>query len=508
MGNYLYDSYEARMKVTNDYINDWNFYTKLKENFISPKKVAIFVQIIFVTFKCPPYHTKFLQIFYNNLFILETYFEIVEELFDDLVKNKLSFPESFHNFNGKLHKIKNDNKIDISKFNHGLVKPKNEALKYFFTYVNFHKSQFDKIKEEIQKINEEVSKFPQMIDNETIKKIEKNNDKGTLIYIGQMSNDLAEGKGILTMKNNSDEFVYMGEFQNDKLNGYGIFKKNDMQIEGIFKDGNMNGLMCIYYADRKEFSEYSNDLRNGRSITFNKNGNILTFVYENDIQKETMSVYLKSSDKLFTGKKINNNLYEGIIYSKEDGSVDVGNFNKNFSLQGIGYAYDRFNGYYAEFNEGKIKPSIGCVCRDNGKIYIGNLNEEGFLNDENGLQLYYTNDNYKSDLYFGSFVDGERKGYGEYYWAHGDYEKAFNPEIWGVRYFINHEVYVEGKLVGGFPEGPGFLQYKDEKYRGIYDLNDNRCLFLEENGKAYRINIVNDARINIAEAEQHNVIQN
>ena len=32
MGNYLYDDYEAKMKVTNDVINDLNFYNKLKEN--------------------------------------------------------------------------------------------------------------------------------------------------------------------------------------------------------------------------------------------------------------------------------------------------------------------------------------------------------------------------------------------------------------------------------------------------------------------------------------------
>ena len=106
MGNYLYDSYEARMKVSNDYINDWNFYTKLNTNFVSPLKIAKFVQIIFITFKCPPYHTKFLQIFYNNLNLLERdeNFHIVNELSDDL-NNKLGFPESFNNFNIKLNAI-------------------------------------------------------------------------------------------------------------------------------------------------------------------------------------------------------------------------------------------------------------------------------------------------------------------------------------------------------------------------------------------------------------------
>ena len=66
MGNYLYDDYEAKMKVTNDVINDLNFYNKLKENYVSPKKIFTFIQVIFCTFKCPPYHTKFVQLFYNN----------------------------------------------------------------------------------------------------------------------------------------------------------------------------------------------------------------------------------------------------------------------------------------------------------------------------------------------------------------------------------------------------------------------------------------------------------
>ena len=43
MGNYLYDDYEAKMKVTNDVINDLNFYNKLKENYVSPKKMFTFI---------------------------------------------------------------------------------------------------------------------------------------------------------------------------------------------------------------------------------------------------------------------------------------------------------------------------------------------------------------------------------------------------------------------------------------------------------------------------------
>ena len=133
MGNYLYDDYEAKMKVTNDLINDKNFYNKLRQNFVSPKKIFTFVQIIFATFKCPPYHTKFLQIFYNNLNILERdeYFKIVEGLYEDLSEKGLTFYESYNNFNEKLCGIKDMNK-DESVFNYGLVRPKKDALDYFF----------------------------------------------------------------------------------------------------------------------------------------------------------------------------------------------------------------------------------------------------------------------------------------------------------------------------------------------------------------------------------------
>ena len=137
MGNYLYDDYEAKMKVTNDIINDWNFFTKLKQNFVSPFKIFTFIQIIFISNKSPPFHIKFLQIFYNNLNILEREenFGIVIELHKDLL-NKLSFHEAYNNFNVKLCDIKS--KIpDRSIYNYGLVKPKKIALEHFFLYVNF-----------------------------------------------------------------------------------------------------------------------------------------------------------------------------------------------------------------------------------------------------------------------------------------------------------------------------------------------------------------------------------
>ncbi len=512
MGNYLYDSYEARMKVSNDYINDWNFYTKLRKNFVSPLKIAQFVEILFITFKCPPYHTKFLQIFYNNLNILERdehFPYLVQALYEDL-NNKLSFPESFNKFNTKLNEIKNQYR-DKSIFNHGLVKTKEDALKYFFTYVNFHRKEFEKIKEEIKKVTEEILKYPEMNDDSNIKTIEREENEVKIIYIGQICNDLMEGKGMIKTINKSDNKIIsitIGEFKNNYLNGFGIIKTEEEQIEGIFKDGKRNGKMCIYNDSSIKYSEYKNGLKNGRTIIFKTDGTIITYVYENDIEKDITSMYVKRIDNFFTGKKKENDCYEGVLYGSDIGFIQVGTFNSDFKLHGEGYMYFDGNGIYSTFNNGDLTDQPGFICENDGKIYIGKINNNGKLNDENGTLFYYTNDNYKSDLYIGSFINGEMIGYGEYYWGHGDYEKAINPEIWGVRYFHSSDTFAEGKLVGGFPTGPGFLTYKNQKYAGVYDLNDKRDIFLEVNGKAYKYNIGNTARNNEANAKQYQVEEN
>ena len=222
MGNYLYDDYEAKKKVTSDVINDWNFYTKMISNFISPKKIYMFVKIIFITIKSPAYHTKFLQTFFNNLNILEREenFEIVEDLYNDLMA-KLSFHESYNNYNEKLCDIKK--KIpDRSIFNHSLVKPKKEALKEFFLYVNFHRNEFEQLKRQIKLIIKEIESYPELVENdETIKKeeYEKTEENTLITYIGQMKDGIKEGKGIIDKKNRSTGDVletYMGEFKNDK----------------------------------------------------------------------------------------------------------------------------------------------------------------------------------------------------------------------------------------------------------------------------------------------------
>ena len=513
MGNYLYDSYEAKMKVTNDEINDWTFYTKLKENFVSPKKVFKFVEIIFITFKSPPYHLKFLQSFYNNLHLLERdeYFHILEELNEDL--KALTFHESFNNYHNKLCEIK-ANTPDRSIFNNGLVKPKKKALEDFFLYINYHRNEFEKMKSQLKVIVNEIKKYPEYLESDkNLKKIEyEDNFKNEIVNVTEINNE-KEGRKMIIKKKKSDNkilYAFYGEFKNDKINGLGLVKIEDAQIEGNFIENNLDGKVCCYNKDNIEYIEYKNGEKNGRYIKLLQNGNIYSSSFENDKEANKFSIYLKENNQFFTGNRNEYDTFNGIYYKTEEDFVAVGNFNKNFQMIGEGYYYSDNSGYYYTFDNGEIVPSLAYMNKSDGELYFGYCNQYGDMHGEKVLLLYYTNDEYKSDLFYGSYINGNREGYGEYYWGDGDYEKAFFPNGWGIRYAQSRDYFIEGILKKGFADGPGFLTYKGKKYGGIFDLQKvkDTDLFISNDGKAFRIYISHSGRNNAAEGQQFKVEQN
>ena len=517
MGNYLYDDYEAKMKVTNDIINDWTFFTKLKHNFVSPKKIFKFVEIIFMSNQSPPYHTKFLQIFYNNLNILERdeYFPIVEQLHEDLSKH-LTFHESYNNFNVKLCDIKAKNP-DRSIFNYGLVKPRKEALEHFFLYVNYHRNEFENLKYRIKNITKEIEIYPEKIGiDDKIKTLEYEEngreDEILVNYIGELKDNIKEGKGILTKKIKSSGeiiFKYIGEFKDNKKNGLGVMIIGKTQIEGNFLNDKPDGKVAFYKEKGLEIFEMEDGIENGRKIFFSKDGDIMTTVFKNGNPLNQFSAYLKKYELFFTGKKNDDGFFEGIIYEEGEGNVKVGTFNTDYRLTGEGYKYINNSALYCTYDNGYIIPSLSYKIISNGYLYKGYCNEQGDMHGTNIMNLIYSNENYKGDLFIGNYENGIRKGYGEYYWGDGDYEKKINPEGWGVRYFSKSDCYMEGFLIDiGFAKGEGYLTYDNKQYYGKYLLNDERCLFLSNNGKSLRFNISNTPRFNEATIKQFKVEEN
>jgi hypothetical protein len=287
-------------------------------------------------------------------------------------------------------------------------------------------------------------------------------------------------------------------------NGLGIMKKNNLQFEGKFINDNLDGKVGVYAEDGLQILEIKNGEENGRKIFLDKNGNLSTAVVNEGVLSN-FSFYFKNDEEFFTGKKNELGLFEGVIYGKNEGDIRVGTFNSNYELTGEGYLYRNYNGFYCTFEDGKIMPSIFYKINDNGNLYSGQCTYDG-VSHGTVMNLIYSNNNYKGDLFIGNYVNGKINGYGEYYWGNGDYEKQIYPEGYGERCFKDEvELKMEGYLIRGFATGRGFFTYDGKKYSGVYYLNDVRCLFLSDDGKALKYGIGNTARFNEATATQFKV---
>ena len=325
-------------------------------------------------------------------------------------------------------------------------------------------------------------------------------------YIGNIVNGKKEGKGILITKNKSNGeniSTFIGEFSDDKRNGVGLEKTQDRQLEGTFVDDKPEGKMAMYFDSRKFYVEYKNGIRNGREIQLVNDGVIITKEIKDDNFCDTFSIY--SNGVFFTGKKLGEDGYQGVAYAAEDGIVDVGTFNRSFQLNGEGYHYRKGYSMYCTFNEGKYVPSKCYLCKDSGYISFGFCDEFGLLDGKDIITLIYSNNEYKGDLFINDYKNGEKVGKHEYYWGDGDYEKKWENG-WGLRYFKGDDGkdrIMEGTFMdNGFPEGEGNFTYDGKKYSGTYKLNEQRCLFISDGGKAYRCKISHDARFNEATAKQ------
>ena len=377
-------------------------------------------------------------------------------------------------------------------------------MEHFFLYVNFHRNEFEKIKSQLKLIIKEIETFPKKVENneENIKKIEYEeqgkNGIMKVTYIGEFVNNVKEGKGMIIKKsktNGKTIFEYYGEFKNNSKNGLGLIKLENVQIEGKFIDDDLDGKVCSYSESEIIYYEYKNGLKDGRSIKLHKNGNIATSNFKNDKISEEFSLYIKSINGFLTGKRKENGTIEGIMYNSE-GCVKVGNFNKHFKLIGEGYEYFNYNGRFCTYDNGEIAPSLIFWNTKNGILLNGHCDDQGHLHGENIMTLIYGNENEKGDLIIENYIHGEKFGYEEYYWGNGDYEKKNYQNGWGIRYFAEDNYFMEGKLINGFPKGKGNFTYEGKKYSGNYLLNNERCLFLSDNGKAYCCSICNFPRFN------------
>ena len=186
-------------------------------------------------------------------------------------------------------------------------------------------------------------------------------------YIGQFSNDLKSGKGKYFFNNGE---IYEGEFDNDLLEGYGKY---------IYKNGN-------YYV-----GSFSKNLKHGKGKQFYKDGNLQSDIDFNNDKLEGLGRYNFENGEYYIGHCLNGLKHgKGIIHYKNGDIKYEGDFFED-KYQGHG----RFN-------------------YENGEYYIGQCSN----NLKNGKgTIYYQNGDIKCE---GVFVNGQYIGKGIYNYGNGE----------------------------------------------------------------------------------------
>ena len=172
-----------------------------------------------------------------------------------------------------LNEIRNNNKSIISDLNNII---KEDNVKNIFNYI--------------------INIYNKMNNNN--KKIYENGDK----YIGELINNLRNGKGILyyNKDNKYNRNKYEGEWENDKFEGKGImYWNNGDRYEGFFKSDKIEGKGIYYWnsiGDRYE-GDFKNDKKEGKGIYYYNNGDIYEGDWKNDKRDGKGIYYYNNGDR-------------------------------------------------------------------------------------------------------------------------------------------------------------------------------------------------------------------
>ena len=165
--------------------------------------------------------------------ILDKYYKITNDIFNDYNLNKLNYYKLL-----SINNFKNNNEKIIKEIN-SVINSDNVNEIYKYSFDNFYNINGEK-------------------------------------YIGDFKNGLKDGKGIFYF--NKDDKIqrmkYEGEFKNDKREGKGILYWNcGDKYEGDFKNNNIEGEGIINYINGDKYQgHFKNDVKEDKGIFYWKNG--------------------------------------------------------------------------------------------------------------------------------------------------------------------------------------------------------------------------------------------
>ena len=288
-------------------------------------------------------------------------------------------------------------------------------------------------------------------------------------YIGQLKNNIPNGKGIKYYSNGN--IMYDGDFVNGKFEGNGkcIFQNGYYYI-GQWKNGLRNGEGILYYKNGNIMyeGEFVNDVAEGNGMCMLEDGEYYIGQMKNGLRNGNGIEYYRNGKIRYEGDFVNNK-YEGFGTNyMRNGDYYIGQM-KNGLRNGKGIYYKNGKIFYEGDYVNDVEEGNGKMIWKNGEYYIGQW-KHGKLNGKG--TLYYKNGKIRYD---GDFVNDKMDGYGIYNGESGKYYANENGELIYEEDLVNHRYKGNGTFI--MVEGYSYVgQFKNnlQNGKGIkYDINGN-----------------------------------
>ena len=180
----------------------------------------------------------------------------------------------YHNNNNILLGIIDElNQIKNSLYDNIQIKRIGDIIIKMNFIVNENRKYFESLKNDIINLSNQINQMNQNLKNGNVINNINNNQELKFpdgIYIGQVVNGKAEGKGIF-YSNNGER--YEGDWKNNKRDGKGIcYGDKGGRYEGDFRDNKIEGKGILYLSNGdRDMGDYFNNNPIGKHAKLSKN---------------------------------------------------------------------------------------------------------------------------------------------------------------------------------------------------------------------------------------------
>lgn len=510
--NWCFDTTKG-MVVNEKLITDEKLVEEMKYLYYTPSQMLVVFKIIIKTVPYPPYHAKYIRLIFNNLPLLQKYFNILEELLTNLMGGltEMIYDSAYDTFRQRIKEIKRSG-MDYN--NYRALARKNDFLDKFYLEINKTKRIFDEMRNDAvkmyQQILKNIERFEQgrnlnsnVIRNENENVDPNEEDKNSVQsevpyfafqklqnYIGEVTNGKKNGKGMEKVGNE----IYYGEFKNGLRDGLGILKSTadgGFEFCGEFKEGKVDGKVWKIQNNQKSMCMMKQNNPEGKCIIFKDNDNISIQELRNGVLIRRC-LYLKSQDRIYIYERDekNPNNVNQICYLEGIFDAYVGHF-KNDLYDGKGYLYYCNAAYEGIFNQNNYQCVYGLIADKDFRLLEGNTLGP-FLNGP-GIMYNLQFDN-QGDVCSGNFAFNELDGYGEFYHGFGQINKGYFSNGVPKGHFITKlacGTVIEGDYDSeGYMVGPGYATLAHIRHSGtwvketgtysLYDSDGQKIITIEK----------------------------